>query len=221
MQNITTKLIRARNNFERAQKAQEEFVRSLPFIQKNIRGRCIPINKEHQERFCEMAFVILFTGWEQFLESTFESRIVDARLSDFKTHNRVLVVDLDTAHDLIRGTRRFAEWADPDPVRERAKLFFKGGEPFESALSSILDDLKKMRIIRNCCVHYSQHAIEQYKNMTRQVFGSSRTITPGRLLLNAPPIGLSTASGATSYGSSFQFYSEILSTACCQIVPLK
>ncbi|MFQ5544220.1 MAG: hypothetical protein ACE5FY_07720 [Nitrospiria bacterium] len=166
-----------------------------------------------------MAFIVLFTAWEQFLENSFERLVVDASLVTFKRRHRVLVTDLDTVHDLIRGSRKYVEWADPSPVRKRAKVFFKGGEPFESALSAVADDLTKMRKIRNRCVHYSQHATEQYKTMIRQVYGSGKRITPGRLLLSVPPAGLSAVSGASSYSSVFELYCEILSTSSSQIVP--
>jgi hypothetical protein len=155
------------------------------------------------------------------LESAFGTYVVDAPLASFKSRNRVLVVDVETAHELIRGSRRYAGWADLTMVRERAKVFFKNGEPFESALSAVSDDVTKMKIIRNRCVHFSQHAAEQYKKMIRQVFGAAKSIGPGRLLLNPPPGGLSTASGAASYSSVFELYSEVLSTASWQIVPEK
>jgi hypothetical protein len=122
-----------------------------------------------------------------------------------------------------RGTNfgEHVKWASPVVVRERAKVFFKGGEPFESALSSALDDLNKMRTIRNHCVHHSQYATVQYKKMIRQVFGSGRRISPGRLLSSPPVSGLSPALSATSYTTVFHFYGEILSAASYQIVPEK
>jgi hypothetical protein len=166
-----------------------------------------------------MAFAILFTAWEQFLENAFERYVVDAPLASFRSRHRVLVVDVDTTHDLIRGARKYVDWADPGSVRERAKVFFKNGEPFESVLSAVSDDLTKMRMIRNRCVHFSQHAADQYQKMIRKVFGSGKHLPPGRLLLNAPPKGLSSASHAQTYGTVFQLYKEILSTASSQIIP--
>ena len=55
--------------------------------------------------------------------------------------------------------------------------------------------------------------------MIRQVYGSGKRITPGRLLSDAPPSGLSTVSGATGYGSVFELYCEILSMASSKIIP--
>ena len=216
---VSPKLIRIRNSFERARSAQEYFVLSLPNVYRRQGNKGVPMGKSQRERLCEMAFVILFTAWEEFLESAFEMYVVDAPLASFKSRHRVLVVDLDTAHDLIRGGRRYAEWGDSALVRDRAKVFFKNGEPFESALSSVSDDLTKMRIIRNRCVHFSKHSAEQYQRMIRNVFGSRQQLPPGKLLLNRPPKALSSASGANTYATVFQLYGEILSTASFQIIP--
>lgn len=209
----------AKRRFERARTDQEAFILSLPSLQKRAGSRSIAISKTQQETLCEMGFVVLFTAWEQFLESAFESSVVDAPAASFRRHQRVMVVDTATVHDLIRGNRPFAEWAEPGMVRERAKVFFRNGEPFESALTAVADDVNKMKIIRNRCVHFSQHAGEQYKKMIRQVYGSGRRIRPGRLLLDAPPAGLSSAANVQSYSAVFSFYCAILATAAAQIVP--
>jgi hypothetical protein len=216
---VSPKLTHTKAHFERSRKTQEEFISSLVSLCRHSDKRIIKISKQQQETLCEMAFVILFTAWEQFLENTFESLVIDAPASSFRKRQRVMVVDVETVHNLIRGNRPFAEWADPSQVKERAKVFFRNGEPFESMLSAVHDDLNKMRIIRNRCVHFSQHAAEQYQKMLRQVFGTGSRISPGRLLLNSPPNGLSSASNAQSYTTVFQLYGAILSTAASQIVP--
>jgi hypothetical protein len=72
-----------------------------------------------------MSFIIVFTAWEQFLENAFIMLIVDAPLATFKRRHRVLVTDCDTVYNLIRGSRKYIEWADQNQVRERAKVFFK------------------------------------------------------------------------------------------------
>lgn len=219
MVTVSPKLARVRARLERVRNTQQGFVSSLPSMRKVVASRSVVISPGQQERLCEMSFVVLFTAWEQFVESAFECYVVDAPLAAFRRRHRVLVMDAETAHGLIRGSRKYVEWGSPDLVRERARVFFKGGEPFESAISSISDDLMKMQTVRNRCVHYSQHATEQYEKMIRQVFGSGRRIAPGGLLLGFPPAGLSTIRSASSYGSVFEFYGEVLSTASCQIVP--
>jgi len=229
MASLSPKLMRIRARFEHILKVQEDFILSLPMMHKKRGNRFLSMNPTQRERLCEIAFAIQFTAWEQFLENAFEMYVVDAplssfksrHLSSFKSRHRVLVMDIETAHDLIRGSRRYVDWADPTAVRDRAKVFFKNGEPFESALSAVSDDVTKMRIIRNRCVHFSQHADEQYQKMIRSVFGSGRKIAPGRLLLSKPPNGLSSASNVGTYKTVFQFYGAVLETASSEIIPKK
>ncbi len=215
---VSPKLKRIQENLERVRKEQTRFVLALHKICILDANQKRAISKTQRERLCEMAFVILFTAWEEFLERVFETMVVDAPLGDFKKCNRVLVVDSDTVNDLLRGTRKYVDWANHDSVRERAKVFFKGGEPFESALSSAANDLNNMRLIRNRCVHYSQHASKQYENMIRRVYGARNRIGPGALLLVSPTAGLSTASGAVNFKSVFELYGEILLTVSSQII---
>jgi len=221
MPTASAKLARVRARFEKTRKAQEDFLRSLPSLEKRAGSRCVAISSRQQETLCEMAFVVLFTAWEQFLENTFETYVVEAPLSSFKSRHRVLVVDMETAHALIRGSRKYVEWSEPQTVRERATVFFKRGEPFESALSSVADDLKNMKVIRNRCVHFSRHSIDQYEKMLRRVFGSGQKMSPGKLLMDAPPPGLSAVANVKTYNSVFTFYSEILATAVSQIISEK
>ena len=154
MSTTTPKLAQTRARFEEVRKAQEAFIQSLPSLEVRSGKKYHALDAKQRETFCEMAFVVLFTAWEQFLESSFENYVVEAPLSSFRNRHRVLVMDLETAHDLIRGSRRYVEWAEPQVVRERAGVFFKRGEPFESALNAVTDDLVKMKIIRNRCVHF-------------------------------------------------------------------
>ncbi len=218
---VSPELARIRTRFEHILNDQEDFILSLPYVCKKQDDKSVFLRITQRERLCEIAFVILFTAWEQFLESAFEISVVDARLSSIKSRHNVLVVDLGTAHDLIRGGQRYVDWADPNTVRTRAKVFFKNGEPFESALSAVSGDVTKMRIIRNRCVHFSQHADEQYQKIIREIVGSGRRISPGKLLFNSPPDGLSSASNTETYETVFQFYAAVLATASAQIVPEK
>lgn len=218
---VLPRLVRIRSYFDRIRSDQESFVLSLPTMLRKPRNRAVAMSKSQQERLSEMAFVIMFTAWERFLEDAFESLVVDAPATAFRKRQRVMVADVETAHDLIRGDRPFAEWADPSRVKERAKKFFRDGEPFESALSAIHDELNKIRIIRNRCIHLSQHSDRRYQKMVRQVFGSGKRIPPGRLLLDSPPSSLSSAVNAQNYGTVFQLYGAILATAASQIVPEK
>jgi hypothetical protein len=122
MKIISPKLKRIRETFERVQKSQVEFFSSLPDIRRKVGPRYIPLATLQRERLCEMAFVVLLTAWEQFLEDAFQCYLVDAPLSGFKSRYRVLVADAETARDVIRGSRQYVECGLPPffvPARVR------------------------------------------------------------------------------------------------------
>ncbi len=167
-----------------------------------------------------MAFVMMFTGWEEFLEDTFEYYLISDRKIVGRTQ-KVQVVDLGTARDVIRGTRPYVEWSDANQVRQRAKIFFRDGEPYETVLSSISSYLDKMRVIRNRCVHCSQHAADQYEKVIRQILGSGKKFVPGQFLLFPPPASLLPPGKTLNYNSTFELFAAVLMTACSQIAPVK
>jgi len=221
MVRVSPRLLHIRTSFEKAIETKLEFIASLSSLKKTAGGRILAVAKPQQEILGEMAFIALFTAWEQFLEDSFIWLVVEAPLSLFRNRHKVLVTDRNTANDLICGSRKYVEWANPEIVREKAKIFFKNGEPYESILSSIANDLLRMRIIRNRCVHYSQHAMKQYDNMLLKIYGARKRISPGGLLTGVPPRGLSTASNAITYATVFELYGDILMTACAKIIPVR
>jgi len=219
MQAALSKFVRARMRFEHVQGIQLNFIRSLPSLRKAKGKRHYNIRVDQRERLCEMAFVVIFTSWEEFLETSFEYYLASGSKISNLALTKVKVVDLSTARDVIRGDRRYVDWADPDQVRTRAKVFFEDGEPYETAISSVLGYLKKMRVIRNRCVHFSQYAADQYNKMIREIFGAGKKVTPGHLLLNPPPSGLLSGGLPSNYSSTFELFTAVLDTACCIVVP--
>jgi len=219
MQAALSKLVRARMRFEHIQRIQLDFIRSLPSLRKAKGKRNYNIRIDQRERLCEMAFVAIFTSWEEFLETSFENYLAPGSKMTKLVVTKVKVVDVSTARDVIRGDRRYVDWADPDQVRTRAKVFFEDGEPYETAISSALGYLKKMRVIRNRCVHFSQYAADQYNKMIREIFGAGKKVTPGHLLLNPPPSGILSAGLPSNCSSTFELFTAVLDTACCIVVP--
>jgi hypothetical protein len=80
MSAISPKLKRLHKHFVRALGEQIKFVYSLNTLY-FVRGKKnLLIKKTQREKLCEMTFVVLFTAWEKFLESSFDELVVDAPL---------------------------------------------------------------------------------------------------------------------------------------------
>jgi hypothetical protein len=167
-----------------------------------------------------MSFLVVFIAWEEFLEFTFEQYVALGLKRTSLIHPKIQVDNLTTARDLIRGerSRPYVEWSDSDHICRRAKIFFKDGESYESALATALIDLRRMRTIRNHSVHHSTYAANQFKGMIREIYGSGRAITPGGFLLEPPPRAMPVV-GGPGYTSIFDLFTQVLSTICRQIVP--
>jgi len=96
---------------------------------------------------------------------------------------------LSHAHEMVipRG-KLYADWTDIEEVIDLARLYFAGGEPYESALRPLLADLKHMSIIRNSIAHRSEHSQRKLQDLTRGLVGYvPRTLTPGVLLRTIVP----------------------------------
>lgn len=219
--NVPAALIKARYRFEKVTSHELRFVSSLPQLIRRVATRHYPLQRALRERLCEMSFLLIFTAWEEFLESTFELFLVSERKLIQVVRQKIHVNNVSTAREVIRGERRqYVDWADPDVIRNRAKIFFKDGEPYESAVGTALFHLKRMRIIRNHTVHRSKFAAEQFSKMIREVYGYGRRITSGGFLLDSPPAGAMPYISGSRHSSMFELFTDVLSSTCAQIVPL-
>jgi hypothetical protein len=214
-------LVKAKRKFEKILHTEMMFVNSLPSLVRKAGSRYYPIKISVRERLCEMSFLVVFVAWEEFLEFTFEQYVALGLRRTSLIRPKIQVDNLTTARDLIRGERfrPYVEWSDPEQIRRRAKIFFKDGEPYESALATALIHLKRMRTIRNHSVHHSTHVSNQFKTMIREIYGSGREITPGAFLLEPPAPGAMPIGSGVGYTSCFELFSEILSAMCGKIVP--
>jgi len=104
----------------------------------------------------ESAFLKMFISWESFLEKSFVLYLT-GNLS--MTGNVVVKyaspIDEKHAHKILIGVMKYVDWSTPDIVRKFAKLYFDSGEPYESAISSVHNDLLDLKTIRNSVAHIS------------------------------------------------------------------
>ncbi len=218
--NVPLTLTKAKQRFEKIKTEEVSFVLSLSQLARKVGARHYPIKGALRESLCEMSFLAIFIAWEEFLESTFEQYLVLGRKRISSVRPKIQLDNLTTARDLILGERRqYVEWSDPDLVRARAKIFFRDGEPYESALGNALTHLNRIRIVRNCSVHHSKYAADKFHSMIRELYGYGKKTKPGRFLLEPPTPGAMPAVSSSAYGSMFELFAEVLSAACGQIVP--
>ena len=78
------------------------------------------------------------------------------------------------AFDLLlpENGRGYINWDNLQHVRQRAKRFFKDGEPFEKVLIPRLHLIQDMQIVRNAIAHRSLTSQEKFEKLVRDKLGS-------------------------------------------------
>ena len=210
----------SRSRFHCTVNGELAFVSSLGDLHYRRKGKCCSLSATMMDRLSEMAFLRLFIAWEEFLNASFEEYLITAPGKTAKPRIAVLSSDRQCAKDVILGEKRqFVEWSDPAIVRQRAAIFFKGGEPFESALSIMLVHLNRMRTVRNRTVHHSDYAADKFHSMIRELYGQARKMTPGGFLRDTPPAPLIPPGQPTANTSVFELFAQILMAGSKKIVP--
>jgi hypothetical protein len=193
-----------------------EVARQRRFIAKAQKYQ-VPVGRQFRalkpaelESIAEMVFLRMFLAWEHFLEQSFLSYMCGRKDRKVKIQCFVVFPSIQHAANLIIPEgRRYAEWSEPEIVRQRAERYFKDGEPFKSALGGVSGQVEEMRKVRNSIAHKSKHAREKFEQVVRQALGTvPRGITPGAFLLRR----------IAGPRTNFETYSEVLTIASTRII---
>jgi hypothetical protein len=161
---------------------------------------------------CELAYLRCFLAWEVFLEECFYAYMLGKESPCGSTFRRyVTPTDARHARRLVKGARKFSTWADSTDVAARAKLFFRDGDPFATALGAASSDLADMVKIRNRIAHRSGTAKSEFLDLVRRRHGS---VPPGT---NAGRFLLGIDSGATA--NRFSNYLAVIQAGSRVIAP--
>jgi hypothetical protein len=114
------------------------------------------LSRSQSSRVVSLAFLQMVTAWEDFVECIFLRYMVGAespsgykpRLLQTKPKN------LDAAFELLCEGKKleFLNWSNSGKIRDRAKIYFEKGKPFQVIQG---DHFKNMFIIRNRIAHCS------------------------------------------------------------------
>ncbi len=137
------------------------------------------------EQIAELAFLMVYSSWETFLEESFARFMCRApSVSGWRPKSYVHPRNIEHARDLLIGPKlRYADWTDPQVVIERAELIFSGGRPYATPVRAAMQELNDMRTIRNCIAHRSVEARKKFSTLVRARLGVAHRFGPGRFLL--------------------------------------
>lgn len=118
------------------------------------------------------AFLMLFTAFERFLQSSFLCYMMGQPGLNGNTFTRyVIPFDEENALNMIKGNSKYADFTNRDTVIRLAKNFFDGGGTY-SYLDSISSDFEEMKKIRNAISHISIESEKAFHNLVRTKVGS-------------------------------------------------
>ena len=104
----------------------------------------------------ENAFLKTFVAWEEFLEKSFIHYLMGRESLDGVNVNRhAYPIDDEHALIMIIGTKTYLDWGNPEIVRRTSDIYFENGNPFNSVIASINQELLDLRTIRNSTAHIS------------------------------------------------------------------
>lgn len=201
-------------NFKKAAKKSLDLSKEANRYKVIQNRRILSISKRRIHLINEYSFLNLYLSWEYFLEEAFIRFLCGAQNSNALPKTRyVRPYSLKHARDVIKQNQRYIDWTAGNVVIDRAKLYFKDGEPFNSALGSCLNELTEMKKIRNRIAHSSKEVRESYQQLVRQKLGhhpmSPRGMIPGRFLMcKFPPTNPNTL--LETYGDTLDAAAEII-----------
>jgi hypothetical protein len=100
------------------------------------------------------AFLRFYVAWEVFLEGTVNDYMTgQPTASGTPIHRYATPLNQEHASKMVIGTQKYFDFTNPDYIRTMCKLYFNGGEPFDSVISSIRGDLFDLKTIRNAAAH--------------------------------------------------------------------
>jgi hypothetical protein len=227
------KVDRVRDEFVKRISAAEKLVvavRPLAAIRGAGMGRTLHV--ENVGQIVELAFLGLCAQWETFLEDSIVRYLAGAKPSGGVAPNLRLgrCSDLTHAYQVLSGkpsydpSSDYMSWTSTRSVIDRAKMFFRGGDPYTSAIDQCRDELRRAFQLRNRIAHSSDKCISDFKtaanyylapNTVRQGYRVAdlleTTQTKGFTFLSPPTSG--------SPRDYFAAHAEMFRQLAQQIVP--
>lgn len=140
-------------------------------------------SKDYINNIYEIAFLKVFTAWEEFLEDAFVAYLTGARTKKFTPNVYLRKISKKHALRILCGTLDYPDWTSIEDVNKLAQLYFVSGKPFLQPLQEIERYFKDIKKVRNAIVHSSENAKVNFISLTRsRPHAYKRNMTPGRFL---------------------------------------
>lgn len=147
------------------------------------------LTQQERSFVVDSAFLRIFIAWEGFLESVFIYYLLGNPSSAGTLAVRHATPATEQhARDMLIGTQKYVDWANPEIVRKLAKLYFYNGEPIEPVISAIQGDLFDIKTVRNAAAHLTSLTRKQLDALaSRKLRRTCTMISVSDFILSADP----------------------------------
>lgn len=147
------------------------------------------INANLRKFISESAFLKIFIAWETFLENSFidylmgEPSILNNRPARWATP-----ISREHANQLLIGTQKYVDWANPEITRKLSKIYFHEGYVFNTQLSAVNTELLDLKTIRNSAAHLSSSTSAKLDSLSSRLLNRQcNNYTAYKLLFSPDP----------------------------------
>ncbi|WP_299444277.1 hypothetical protein [uncultured Aquimarina sp.] len=164
-------------------------VSHITFAHQKYASGSYKIARDMREFISESAFLRIYIAWETFIENSFVDYLLnEPSILNNRPAKWVNPIDAEHAHKIIIGNQRHMDWSNPEKIRNISKIFFHQGYVFNTALSSINNDLMDLKTIRNSAAHISSTTTSKLDGLSTRILGTAvSNYTAYKLLFSIDP----------------------------------
>lgn len=149
-------------------------IESLAKLDKDNQSRISSSNGLSKDQFAMLTEGVYFSAYRSF-ETFIEEIFIlysqgKASILGKKPKTYLNPRDYNHAYELIKSSKAYLEWNNPDHVIGRAETYLKDGGPVKQVVAANRVVLNDMRKIRNHIAHNSKESFSQYQKVIMNHF---------------------------------------------------
>ena len=128
------------------------------------------ISQTNKEKITISAFLNIFIGWEEFLETSLIEFMMGKRtILGHKPRKYISPPNKENAKLMLIGNNRYYDFGNHSNLKTTVNLLFKDGYPYSVPLSSINVNLDDIRTMRNASAHISSSTQKSLESVAQRL----------------------------------------------------
>lgn len=184
----------------------------IAFAHQQYANGTYKINSSLRKFISESAFLKIFIAWESFLEQSFIDYLMGLpSIQNNRPAKWATPIDEEHAHQLLIGTQKYVDWANPEITRKLSKIYFHQGYVFNTQLGAVNTELLDLKTIRNSAAHLSSSTSSKLDGLSSRLLNRQCTnYTAYKLLFSNAPNSAAGDTILTNYLNLLDLSAEII-----------